>query len=152
MPASWGSFQSAIQLVTGTNIALYALPNLGQPVIETETRRWVALVEASRDQGEELRRLVRAGNVSFQASLRGLERKTGAVRHFALWVAALAAVALLKSSAYPDAPPDPILWAVIGIGAVPSVVLAGLNLRARRKAGEAANRRHDLQARCEAAR
>lgn len=152
MPGSWGSFQSAIQLVTGTNIALYALPNLGQPVIETETRRWAALVEASRDQREELRSLVRAGNISFQTSLRGLERKTGVVRQCALLVAALAAIALVRSSCYPDEPPDPILWAVIVFGSAPSIVLAGLNFRARRKIGDSAERRRQLQVQCEAGR
>ena len=82
----------------------------------------------------------------------GLERKTGVVRQCALLVAALAAIALVRSSCYPDEPPDPILWAVIVFGSAPSIVLAGLILRARRKIGDSAERRRQLQVQCEAGR
>lgn len=151
MPANWGSFQSAIQLAAGTNIALYALLNLGQPAIETEAARWKSLVEDARYAGDQLRLEVGAGRTRFHDAIQELSDKASVVRRLALWVAAVATVVLLRASCWPDdSPNSPLLWGTLVVGAVPAVVLAGVNVCATRLIERISEHRRALQSRCNA--
>jgi hypothetical protein len=92
MPASWGSFQSAIQLVVGANLALFALPKLRQPVIETETGRWEALLQSVLTVDADRQTAIRSAHVRFITALYKVEGKIDAVKGFSLATAAFAAI------------------------------------------------------------
>jgi hypothetical protein len=131
--AAWVSFQSAIQLSVGANLAIFALPNLSQPAIQTASRRWDALlsvVPASEPGHTE----IRARMLEFQRLKRELERANSQIRRLSLWIAAPSAVLLVVASYLAERQLTPLESCIVAasfvLGAIPAVVLVGLNERA----------------------
>ncbi len=136
MSDSLGTFQSAVQLVSGANLAIFALPKLGQEKLEMEARRWSAAVEAVRVRPagplstDHIQ--VAAEYAEFRKKWDALTAGSAAVRQLALLISVVAASYLVWMSAYPDDPPNLFIGILITAGAVPGLVLVGRDDDARK--------------------
>lgn len=146
MSATWETFQSALELAAGANMALYAFPQLAQQEIDTEGRRWKSLIEDLRYSNPRAVVGARSDHVIFLDGVHRFDEIGIQIRRLALWAAAVSAAALLYASLYPKAEADRILLGVFAIGVAPALGLTITNLRARGNLELSKEKRLKLQA------
>jgi hypothetical protein len=140
-----GSFQSAVQFVAGANLALFALPNLRQPALEEETRKWVALTAAVRPSAEEWAQ-VRVSRLKFLDLQRDLYQKSAFAKTLSLWFAAVYAGLLIWTSAAAEVPTDGGFWVLVSVaGAIPAAVLVDLNAKSRMRLEKLRVERNEIE-------
>lgn len=145
MHGIWANYQSAFQLVVGANLAIAALPPLGQPALDAERRRWESLLRLASIEHERHAE-VRAGMVEFAAARRELERQVDSVRKACWWLATAATGVLLFATYFADSEVNIFIATVtIVVGALPALVLVGLNRRARNRLGASSGARRGLE-------
>ena len=122
MTASLSSFQSIIQLGSGTSLAIFALPKLGTTEMEVEKARWASTVRAVKLRaGDSIPQL--SGLGEFRNDMQKIEERAGYIRVFALGVSAVSAGYLVWMSAYPDDPPDSYTVLVLLICMMPPLAM-----------------------------
>lgn len=144
MPATLETFQSAIQLVSGANLAVFALPGMGQGDVTLEKRRWSALL--TKLEGLASQQWVEAFAESSAFAARCLEEDVGrqAIRRFALVVSILAALYLVFASAAPDRAVDHVTWIVLALGVAPALALLARHAETTVWLNESRSRRAEL--------
>jgi hypothetical protein len=128
----WYHYHSAFEFSAGVDLALFAIPALRQPAIETETKRWLALSQIpSRDHQRYPD--IRNGLRRFELIKREIERRTDRVRTYSLWLVALCGAFLAWGTAFADATPtEPLLlWLALFVALTPAIIFVGLDARAR---------------------
>ncbi len=145
MPSPWFHYHTAFELLAGANLALFALPNLRRPAIDGEEKRWASLLSIV-PQGDLLYGRVLAGVSGFRRAVVSVEGQADSVRAFCLVMAAVCAGTLLVATANADETPDPATpWIVIAASLAPSIVLFGLDAKARCKLRESSVLRRSLE-------
>jgi hypothetical protein len=144
MPANLSSFQSAIQLVSGANLAVFALPGMGQGDMDLEKRRWSALLSNLEESAGQL--WVEAFAASSAFAARCLDEDVGRqeVRRFALIVSVIAALYLVFASIAPDRAVDVFTWIVLLLGLAPALALVARHADTTTWLNESRNRRAEL--------
>jgi hypothetical protein len=145
MSSPWYHYHTALELLAGANLALFAFPNLRQPAIEAEHRRWLSLLEAV-SPGHCNYVEVLAGMAAFSQARRQIEQQTDSVRAFCLVVAVLCTGTLLWATARAEDRPDPLgPWLAITVSLAPGIVLVGLDGNARYRLQESSAVRRRLE-------
>jgi hypothetical protein len=113
MDLTWGSFQSAIQLVDGMNIALFALPTVRLSTTTAERRRWESLLSAV-PLSQPTHATVRYAFVRFVREQRNIEGRDPATRSACLVAAAITTPVLLWAAQFAnDKAHLPIAWLTV---------------------------------------
>ena len=124
MPANLTSFQSAVQLVSGANFAIFALPRLGQDELSAEEQRWLSAILLLERLSHPSWLVAKQGFSEFQLDRVDMDSKNSQVRRFALFVSILSAIYLIWMSAYPDDKIGYFTVIVLILGAVSPLNLA----------------------------
>ena len=131
MSAKLSDFQSAVQLVSGANLAVFALPGLGQDEVEMEEKRWAALLTklqplvGARWQPSQKEKWLRGreAHAKFVLDRQDNDAKRLSVRKFSLAVSVLSAAYLVWMSAFSQNDVDYFCGIVLVSGAIPALAL-----------------------------
>jgi len=145
MSSSLASFQSIIQLASGANLAIFALPELGQAELSVEAKRWQSTLDLARAQNSASLISVMAGRSEFQRQWSQLVEQNASIRRFALFVSFVCGLYLIRMSAFPDLPPEVGTYVVLFLGLVPPIILLGKNHETRKILDVSRNRRNVTQ-------
>jgi hypothetical protein len=145
MSSPWFHYHTAFELLAGANLALFALPNLREPAIAGEARRWASL-QAIAGPGHCRHTDVLAGVSAFRRATRDIERQIEGVRMFCLANAALCTGTLLWATARAEETPDPLgPWIILSMALAPAIILFGLDGNARSRLRQSAAMRRRLE-------
>jgi hypothetical protein len=141
MSSSLSSFQSVIQLASGANLAIFALPELGQAELNVEAKRWQSTIGLAQAQNSVSLISFMAGRSEFHRQWSQLVHQNALIRRFALFVSIVCGLYLIRMSAFPDLPPELGTYAVLLLGLVPPIILLGKNHETRKILEESRNKR-----------
>lgn len=135
--AHWSAFQTAIQLVAGLNVALYALPGLRNADLVDEQSLFgeqstLAKLIAEANKAEMFEEAISFRNLLIE-HWQPMFRQFDAARSACLFMAAFtSAVLLLATGEWAEMDANSRLaWITIGAGFLPAAWLIVLNVRAR---------------------
>jgi hypothetical protein len=127
------------------NLAIGAFPSLRQPAIETESRRWQALLQLA-EPGHALHSEVRTSHIGFVLAARRLDARFNGIRRACWLVSLIATSALTWASFRADEKANTWLAAILlALGATPGVALLVLNWHASRVLKVSSLRRQALE-------
>jgi hypothetical protein len=123
MQPTLASFQSAVQLVSGANLAVFALPRLGQAKVDIEEQCWRSVLMVLKEKNAGLALLALRDYSKLSTDRYAIDLKTLTVRRFALMVSVISALYLVWCSYLPDNNPDFWTYGVLIAGSFPSIWL-----------------------------
>jgi len=147
MSGSISSFQSAIQLVSGANLAIFALPHLGQARLAMEAQRWDKELQLAQIKAPDKVIEVLKEASDYQSKWDQLAETNGRIRVVSLIISCVAALYLIWMSVFSDTQADFWTGAIIVLGFVPGLALAARNAEARRLVKEYADKRNLIKVR-----
>ncbi len=144
MPGDITTYQSVIQLISGANLAIFALPQLGQASLDMESKRWeravqLALFKSPDDQIEALRH-----SSEYDLKREELISGNGNIRSLALAISLISSIYLIYISAFSGGSANVWTGLLIVAGFAPGLALAARNANARSLLYEYSRKRNAL--------
>jgi hypothetical protein len=145
MSSSWYHYHSALELLAGANLAIYAFPNIRRPAIEGEEDRWDKLLAAATTGTPPYPRVLE-GISDFRREKQIIVQRRDDVRSWCLIVAILCVGTLLWATAWPEDQPFPGgPWTVILVSLGPAIFFFGLDVDARYRLRQSSAVRRSLE-------
>ena len=145
MSATWLHFHSALEVMTGVNLALFGFDRLRQPSLDRETQEWSDLIAIASLRHRDNDKVLQA-DTEFRQNKQELAAKTSAVKGFCAVLAAFAALVLFWATYAAEQEVVPwIAWGTIIATSLPPIILIALDAEARQHLIEIAARRNALE-------